>query len=90
MTGKPGSHWPEAKLAKLREFEAQQVPIKEMARRLKCSASTIRRQRNHLHIAPRPSPIIYDQRPDQTERIRRIQRGASTLPPLASLAGDER
>jgi hypothetical protein len=90
MTGKPGSHWPAEKLAKLRDFEAKNVPIKEMARRLKCSASTIRRQREHLHIAPRPSPIIYDQRPDQTEHIRRVQRGASTLPPLQSSLEDER
>ncbi len=89
MTGKPGSQWPEAKLAKLRELDAEGLSLKEMARRIGCSEHTISRQRRHLGLPVRPSPIQIQPEPREPA-TQRFHRGASTLPPLASLTGDER
>ena len=88
MTGKPGSQWPVEKQELLRELDAQELSLKEMARRIGCSEHTISRQRRHLGLPIRPSPILVQPEPREPA-TQRFPRGTSTLPPLASLAGDE-
>jgi hypothetical protein len=87
MVGRRGSQWPEERQALLRQLDAEGLSFKAMGRRLNCSEETISRQRRHCGLPDRPSPIVPREQPEPAQRF---HRGASTLPPLASLAGDER
>jgi transposase-like protein len=86
MSGKPGTRWPADKVIRLHELEAEGVSIREMARRMGCSEDTIFRQRVHAGMPRRPPPIAPRTEPRPPKRVRQ---GTSTLPQLASLAGDE-
>jgi len=91
MSWKTGSQWPEAKLKKLRDLDAQGLSLREMGRLLGCSQHAIGRQRRNLGLPPRPSPLNDPSplAPEHHHRRMRVPKGASTLPQLASLVGDE-
>ena len=79
---KSWSPWPEDRLAKLRRLEADGLTIRQMAAWLNCAPSTVNRQLRHLGL-------IRSRQPAQPGS-KRLAKNAPTLPPLASLAGDER
>lgn len=84
MSGLPWTKWPDERIARLRELEAQGLPIREIGRRLGFAPTTIRRQLiscGAQRSVPRPS---FTKSPVENVPLRR-PKGVSTLPPLASL-----
>ena len=71
----------------LRQLDAEGLSYKAMGRRLGCTEETIRRQRGHCGLPNRPQSAVINPNPQHHRRVR-VPKGASTLPQLASLAGD--
>jgi GcrA cell cycle regulator len=86
MSGPASPEWPEADVALLRVLWPTALSLSEIGRRCGHSKNAIAAKAGRLGLPRRPSPIKpgpADQAPRR--QTRRVPRGASTLPPLASL-----
>lgn len=85
MPARRGDAWPEDLVARLRELWDEGHSAAEIGRRIGMSKNAVVSKAHRLDLPERPSPIKRGAPP----KVRPAPRaGATTLPPLPSLAND--